>query len=132
MYFIYLSATVSTSIQAEVLAVSLAWAFRCVPRRNDISIEEIAYPISLGRFIRSFPHNLEFIILMSEKLFTSGKHLRQLLIFSVDAPAYSPQGQSVQNSKNLRATFQTLQASVNVVNIKVHNITVRKRPKTYD
>lgn len=69
---------------------------------------------------------------MSEKLFTSGKHLRQLLIFSVDAPAYLPQGQSVQNSKNLRATFQTLQASVNVVNIKVHNITVRKRPKKYD
>lgn len=33
---------------------------------------------------------------------------------------------------NLRATFQTLQASVNVVNIKVHNITVRKTPKKYD
>lgn len=77
--------------------------------RHQHSVEEIAYPISLGRFIRSLPHNLEFIILMSEKLFTSGKHLRQLLIFSADAPSYSPQGQSVQNPKNLRATSQTLQ-----------------------
>jgi len=59
---------------------------------------------------------LESIILQRERLFTSGKHSGQLSII----PEWTSQ-QVHPKVKNPRATSQTLQASVSMLKVKVHD-----------
>jgi len=74
---------------------------------------------------------LESVILHRERLFTWGKK-RQISIFpGVDVTASSLQGQTMQCSEKLqnypRATSQPLQTSVGMLNVEVHDSTIRKR-----
>ena len=72
--------------------------------KDDIDISKILekyllLPINLGRVRRSFVNNVESTILQWERLFISGKHLRESSVFS---PASSPQGKSDQRSESLQ------------------------------
>lgn len=68
---------------------------------------------------------------LSERLFTKGKHLRQMPIFAgVEVPANPLQDQTVQCSKKLKkppqktqltATCQTVQTSVSMLNVSEFN-----------
>ena len=77
--------------------------------------------VSVMWVIRPFTNYLESIILQRERLFTSGKHSRQL---SMSLQVYP-------KVKNPRATSETLQASVIMLNVKVQDSTIRKKLNKY-
>ena len=83
------------------------------------------------RVMKSFLNNSKCIILQRERLFTSGKHSRQMPVFpGVNVPASSPNVRLRNAQKNCekpRATSQTLWASISMLNVKVHDSTIRKR-----
>ena len=125
------SVSVSTSIKANDLSVCCSGAFRCVLTQCQggktsavIWEKQLLLPINLGRVIRPFPNYLESIILQREKLFSSGKHLTQ------SSQEWTSQ-QVHPKVKNPRATSQTLRASVSMLNVKVHDSTIRKRLNKY-
>jgi len=71
----------------------------------NIIEKQLLLPRNLLRVIEPFPIHMEPIILQRERLFTSGKHSRQLTISpGVDVPASSFRGQTVQCSEKLQET----------------------------
>jgi len=63
-----------------------------MPKKKDISndLQKQLLPINLGRVMRPFPNNSDSIFLQRERIFTSGKHLRQLSIFPGVHPKVRP------------------------------------------
>lgn len=99
---------VSTSIKAGVL-VCRSGTFKCALTSTLTSEQHLLLPINLGRVLRTFLNNLKSIILLHERLFTSGKHSGQLPVFlGVNALANSQQGSSMQCSDKLQTTNLTL------------------------
>ena len=104
-----------------------------MPKRKDVLEKKLLLPINLRRVTRPFLNTLNSVT-VKEQLFTWRKHWRQLSIFpGMGFPTTSYQRQTVRCLKRLqrnpRATSQTLQASVGMLN--VHDSTIRLIRKGY-
>jgi len=118
-----------TSYHTLVWHSSLFWVidkrFKSLPR-----VKAAANQINVIDHQQVWREGSILICANTEILFTIGKTKGQLLIFpQVDVPVSSPQGQTCnaqRNCKNHRAASQTLQASVCMLNIKVHDSIVKK------
>lgn len=76
---------------------------------NDL--KQLLLPISLGGVIRPFSNNLKFIILQCERLFTSGKHPRQLPIFpGMGVPAPKTVNNLPRNGRSSNFTSKSYDA----------------------
>ena len=97
-----------------------------------ISVKQLLLFINLGRVIRPFPNYLESII--------ERKIIHKWETFKDDCRSWTSQqvhpkvrlcNAQRKCKKTPRATSQTLQASVIMLNVKVHDSTVRKRLNKY-
>ena len=87
--------------------------------------------MGLERIIKAFPNHLLLTVLLGERLFTNGKRSRQLSIVSWEWTSqricpkvkqfFLSERKKREEKKKPRAKSQTLQASLNMSNVKLHD-----------
>ena len=96
-----------------------------------ILAKQLLMSIIMVRLVRPSPNNLESITLQWER-FTRRKDTMQLPVFQGVASCWSLSKVRLREiTKNSRATLYRLQASVSMLNVKVHDSIITKRLKKY-